>query len=133
MVGCNGLSRFPGRFARALLGAEALGRRFDALRWPGRWGRGRARRLLERLDRFERARLERPLRGADLLGGVLAVALVEEALDDQGGVGARREGEGDVDLPVAAVELVRGRLPHEQLVRVDQQRALLALEEEELA
>src|SRR5215218_5751524 len=64
--------------------------------------------------------------------GVSAVAEVEEALHHQRGVGARREGEGDVHLGVPAVHLVRLGAAEHQLVREREDGALLVLEVEQL-
>ena len=53
---------------------------------------------------------------------------VEEALHHQGGIAAGGQGEGDVELGQAAVQLIRRHPAQHQLLRLHQQRALLVLE-----
>ncbi|HET6984262.1 MAG TPA: hypothetical protein VFI53_19110, partial [Myxococcaceae bacterium] len=56
---------------------------------------------------------------------------MEEALHHQRRVAAGGQGEGDVQLGVAPVELVGLRSPENQLARLDQDGPLLVLEEQE--
>src|SRR4029079_1905764 len=69
--------------------------------------------------------------GLDLLGRGLPGRAVEQALHHQGRVAARGEGEGHVQLPEAAVQLVRLGAPEHELARLDEDVTLLVLEEEQ--
>src|SRR5262249_9909316 len=70
--------------------------------------------------------------GGDFAGAVLPVAEMEQPPNDQRGVGARRQRESDVELQAIAVELVSPRPPHDQLLRVDEERPFLVLEKQKL-
>src|SRR6266568_7284400 len=101
-----GLGLRPGGLLLALLGQEPglASLRVDLL------GGGS---LLRGRFHLARARLERP---------------PEEPLHDEGGVGAGREREGDVHPQPVTVELVVGRLAHDELTGDDQERPQLVIE-----